>query len=530
MATAVNLDALIPREDFAVDAHAPPIAAQDRFSITDLEQGFLVSTLRKPDFQRETIHWTPQKVVDLVRAFVDMDLIPAVILWRAGRFVFVIDGAHRLSALLAWVLDDYGDRKRSLDYFGGNIPLDQVKAAERTRSLVKKEIGSYAEYIAHRANPASAPPKMQPRLSNLAVNTVIAQWVPATDARTAEDSFFKINQAATPIDATERRILRSRKSASAITARAITRAGTGHRYWSPFSQSIREEIEKSGRELHHALYDPPIAGMPLTTLDVPVAGKGYNALPFVFDFVNDVNGVQIKDSTSKKDQSDKLTDDLDGQETLSYLKVVRRRIQRLTTNHPGSLGVHPIVYFYTRGGAFQPTAFLATSTFFEDLDKRNGLFAFTKVRKPFEDFLVEHKEALSLLVHRLGSGGRSSGWLQIYMERVLEGFTSGKNGAQIQDELSRDDELGFVTVPRSKAERPSGNASSFSPGTKTAAFFAAALPQGTRCSICGALVHKNSITFDHIQRVQDGGGPEAGNAGVSHPYCNSTFKEQGHTV
>ena len=122
MATnVVNLDALIPREEFAVEDQQGGTSLIERISILHLEGFIFGPDLRKPDFQRETIQWTPQKVADLVRAFVDADLIPAVILWRAGRYVFVIDGAHRLSAIMAWILDDYGDRLKSLIILAGGF-------------------------------------------------------------------------------------------------------------------------------------------------------------------------------------------------------------------------------------------------------------------------------------------------------------------------------------------------------------------------------------------------------------------------
>jgi hypothetical protein len=137
----VNLDALIPREDFAVDEAQSKAIPPDRISIAHLDGHFFTGDLRKPDFQRETSQWSPAKVVDLIRSFLDADLIPAVILWRAGRSIFVIDGSHRLSAMLAWILDDYGDRKKSLDHAGGYITEEQRKIAERTRELVLKTVG-----------------------------------------------------------------------------------------------------------------------------------------------------------------------------------------------------------------------------------------------------------------------------------------------------------------------------------------------------------------------------------------------------
>ena len=74
--------------------------------------------LRKPEYQRETNEWTPEKVLGLIESFVNGDLIPAIILWTSkGNYTFVIDGAHRLGALIAWVNDDYGDWEISRNFF-----------------------------------------------------------------------------------------------------------------------------------------------------------------------------------------------------------------------------------------------------------------------------------------------------------------------------------------------------------------------------------------------------------------------------
>jgi hypothetical protein len=432
----------------------PPPAAG--FFSVSLDNNFFVNDLRKPDFQRETIQWTPNKVVDLITAFLDADLIPAVILWRAGRNIFVIDGAHRLSAILAWVLDDYGDRKKSIDHSGSFIPEEQTKVAERTRELVRRTIGTYSQYKSFINNRDAAPAEMHARLSNLADNALIAQWVPATDAKSAENSFFKINQQGTPIDPTERRILKSRESASAIASRAITHAGSGHKYWDSFARDIKDSIELNSRSIYKALFDPPISNMPITTLDVPVAGRGYNPLPFVFDLVNQANNVRIPERVNKDlgEEKDKLPTDADGGTTMAYLNTVKRRIDRITGDQAMSLGLHPVVYFYTRSGTFQPTVFLAVSEFMEELAKRNKLVAFTCQRKAFEDFLIEHKEATTLLIKQLGSGPRHMARLRDYYTRILDGLTNGKTAADIQAAFATDANFAFLTVPRPADQRP----------------------------------------------------------------------------
>lgn len=143
----VNLDALIPREDFESSSGSAGQRLRETISLSNLEENdFFQRDLRKPDFQRETTHWSPTAVCDLIKAFLDGHLIPAIILWQSGNRVFVIDGSHRISALMAWIRDDFGDGTASNAKFGSGLTDEQKKVAKRTRDLVRKTIGSYAEF------------------------------------------------------------------------------------------------------------------------------------------------------------------------------------------------------------------------------------------------------------------------------------------------------------------------------------------------------------------------------------------------
>lgn len=94
---------MIKREDFAsTDIAAEGFENVSTISLRDFTSGGLIGpSLRKPDFQRETIHWGPEQVVSLLRCFINGDLIPSVILWQSPTYLFVIDGGHRLSVLKA---------------------------------------------------------------------------------------------------------------------------------------------------------------------------------------------------------------------------------------------------------------------------------------------------------------------------------------------------------------------------------------------------------------------------------------------
>ena len=306
----VNLDALIKREDFEVEEVINSGKKKETISIEDIKaDSFFFSNLRKPDFQRETNEWDSQKVSELIKSFVEGDLIPAIILWRSsGGYLFVIDGSHRLSALSAWVNDDYGDGHISKLFYDGILPEEQVKAAQETKKLVERSVGSYSDLRLALSHPEKVGIEIVRHAKNLGALAIQLQWVEG-DARKAESSFFKINQQAAPIDKTELKLLEARRKPNSIAARAIIRSGKGHKYWSSFSHEVQMKVQELSAEINEILFTPKLQ-TPIKTLDIPIAGKVYaaQALPLILDMVNIISGV------------DNEKDDTNGDLTIQVLK------------------------------------------------------------------------------------------------------------------------------------------------------------------------------------------------------------------
>ena len=289
----VNLDALIKRQDFAAaeDVQSEQI---DKISISHLRKGeFFYNALRKPDFQRETANWTPAKIADFVSTLLNQELIPAIIMWQSPSVSFVIDGAHRLSALMAWVHDDYGDGELSREFFGPDIPREQLDTAKKTRNLLDKGIGSYAVHKKAAENPKGASPEVLERALRLGTAALHVQWIKGGDPEKAERSFVKINQRSVPIDPVELKIIEGRRKPNAIAARAIVRAATGHKYWKQFAPTTRTEIETLGKSIYDIFFLPTLDPGVLKTLDLPFAGRGYSAqtLPLMYFCVNMMNAI-----------------------------------------------------------------------------------------------------------------------------------------------------------------------------------------------------------------------------------------------
>ncbi|WP_294319679.1 DUF262 domain-containing protein [uncultured Sphingomonas sp.] len=517
-ANTVNLDALIKRADLAARGEEGEDISS--LSVTGLEpKGFLYPALRKPDFQRETASWSPDQVAELIGTFVKRDLIPAVILWRAGMNVFVIDGAHRLSALIAWVHDDYGDGKVSRAFFHDIIPEEQKRAATRTRDLVAASIGSYQDHKIAIDYPENARPDVAERAQRIGWQEIQAQWIRNADHDKAEKSFFRINQGGTKIDAVEQRILKARHAATAISARAIMRAGTGNRYWNRFEDGVQKEIASLGRELNELLFEPPLS-LPIKTLDVPLGGAGYGpkALPFVFDLVNLVNQVGAADSSNRRIVKEQFPADESGLQTVAYLKAVKSSIKRLCSNHPSSLGLHPALYFYSRSGAFQPGAMLAFIELFREWETKQFV-AFTRIRSAFESFLManrSHSEA----VRKLGSGNRSRPRLVLLYSRIIKDLQGGASPTSLEEKLATDPLFSFFFTPAfGLLDLGDGL---FSREVKGAAFLQSALAAAAKCPTCGGYLHRNGMQVGHRHHRRDGGAGTIDNAVMQHPFCNST--------
>jgi hypothetical protein len=513
MVHKVNLDALIPREDFDVSDTTVSSVQPTTIQIRNLERAdFFYSVIRKPDFQRETSDWSPEKICEFIQSFIDGDLIPALILWQSGSQIFVIDGAHRLSALVAWVHDDYGDESTSRNFFDGIIPDDQNLAAEFTRKLIKRKIGSYADHQFSVQNPDKSKADILAQAKRLASQSVQLQWVKG-DATKAEASFFKINQQASPIDKTELRLLKARKLPNALAARAIVRSGTGHKYWSIFDDAVKVEIEEIAKYVNDLLFTPTLR-TPIKTLDLPVAGRGYSSqtLPLVFEFVNLVN--EVKSDTS-------LINDETGGETVRFLKKCRVIVNRISGSHASSLGLHPVVYFYSSAGRYQPTAFMAVCAMMMKFEKENKFLEFIKVRRKFEDFLIKHKKLVNQVTIKYGSGAKGYARLRDLLVWIVDCFAKNGSESSIISEIISHSEFSFLQPM--EQDEVTGRAE-FGTDEKSSVFLRDALKDPLRCAICDGLIHKNSISIDHIVRKEDGGKGITSNGQLTHPLCNTTVK------
>ncbi|GAB3380387.1 GmrSD restriction endonuclease domain-containing protein [Massilia agri] len=519
MANLVNLDAMIIREDFAASSgEAQSFEKTDKITLRELgPDGFIGKLLRKPDFQRETNHWTPEQVVSLLKCFINGDLIPSVILWKSDRHFFVIDGGHRLSVLKAWVTDDYGDGPASQPFFGYEISQEQKRIAKRVREMVQTQVGTWQHFQAKMGTTGLS--AIEEKIVNtIAVRGLPIQWVEG-DAEKAETSFFNINTQGTPLDDIEELLLKGRKKAISISARAIIRAGKGHKYWSAFNQDVTAKIEDLSRKIHSTLFDPELQ-RPIKTLDLPLGGpKGVRT---AIQALIDLCLIALRDQSGKPTSIDDTPDDEDGNGTANVLIKLDKLAQRVSGNANGSLGLHPAVYFYGPTGRHSNPMFMGTiSLIARAIANNDKTFfpKFTRVREQLEKILIEDKEMIATILQKHPSKKRVDKY-----EQFLSGLIDSLSNGTAPDDVLLVKLLGLEgkIVVGKDIQR----STSFTDDTKSLVFLKTALKSAIRCPMCkGFMDAEKSMSYDHVTPVREGGDGDPANCEIMHPYCNQSFKE-----
>ncbi len=516
MAKNIVLDALIPHEDFEVkDESSGTTRNIATIGIRDLEyESFFFSALRKPDFQRETNEWDAKRIVSLIESFIEGDLIPAIILWRnPASYTFVIDGAHRVSALAAWINDDYGDGDISKSFYDGVIPEEQIESAERTRKAVRKQVGLFKDYQLALRNPEKVDQKIAESARSMGALAIQVQWVEG-DAEKAETSFFKINQQAATIDKTELKLLKARHKPNGVATRAILRSGKGHKYWSSYEPDIQDEIQRLSEEINEIIFQPTLKN-PVKIMDLPLGGKNFSSQSqsLILELVNRTNNIGTKED---------LDDDVTGEYTIAYLKECLKVVRRINSNHPSSLGLHPAIYFYTKDGRHKPASFWAAIEFVRELDKEKKFAWFTDIREQFEEFLLGYDYIIQQVVRKYRSATSAYPYIKNLYMSVGEMLHDGDKLEDVPRKLKGMSDYAYITLSDDGGEEVISP--DFSRERKSEVFIREAVGSTVKCAICKGLLHRNSITIDHVDRKQDGGLGCVDNGQLAHPYCNSTYK------
>ena len=139
--------------------------------------------------------------------------------------------------------------------------------------------------------------------------------------------------------------------------------------------------------------------------------------------------------------------------------------------------------------------------------------------------MLKYRHFTNLIARHLGSAQRGLQATLTMYRTMLDSITNGNTDEEIVDVLRLNQQLKFLAIITDEDRKYRRN---FSTETKNAVFLREALEKELRCTICQARMHTKSISFDHVVRKRDGGGGSPENAQLTHPYCNTGYKESFH--
>jgi hypothetical protein len=155
------------------------------------------------------------------------------------------------------------------------------------------------------------------------------------------------------------------------------------------------------------------------------------------------------------------------------------------------------------------------------------LAKFTNIRAQFENFLVEYKYFLNQIVRAYGSLQKSVSPILSMYTVIFNSLTDGNEDLVTIDLLQAHPALRSPIKVATADDRLHGR--NFTTETKNSLVLKAALESAPRCEMCKARLHLRFMTVDHKTRKEDGGTGAPNNGQLTHPYCNSGYKESRHS-
>jgi HNH endonuclease len=215
--------------------------------------------------------------------------------------------------------------------------------------------------------------------------------------------------------------------------------------------------------------------------------------------------------------------DTTGQKTIDHLTRCRRVARLILSNDASSLGLHPAVYFYRWTGKQQPILFLTWTTIVIRLEQRKWLMEFIKLRSKVENFLIDNRPLVNQVIRKFGTKHSGTTHLAEFYVDIMQFFGDGGDARNILSLFKNKPNYRYLQPDESPYDGVSPT--KFSTQVKSGLVVQTLLPLAPRCPICGGLVPSQAISVDHKVRKEDGGESVIENAQVTHPYCNTGFKE-----
>lgn len=497
--------------------------------------------LRKPEFQRPTFCWNAKKIVKLLKSVVCNRVIPGVILWlnTDTKHIFVLDGAHRLSVIRAWILDDWGDfeEKQERLFIGEWEKSD----SQRIRNIVNKEIGSFEEYkkqakrfisIVDKGNLPEefmTSEELSRGKAMYSLNTALSipiQWV-IGDYKIAEKSFLDINTGGEGMIPQEVEFLKRRRSPVARAISGICGNGVNDKVWI----GDEEKCTVLSKKLYSILlYRCKSANneLPFVNLEDKSGFEKFEFLLNIFTICKyGKTGQNFLDQTLVFMNDEEEDEDVKN-ETVHVLEDLDAKLSNITGKTSKSIGLYPDLYFYSSSGKYRVMLLLMFLAWFscgdeKEISKRK--LKFTENRELFENIWLRIRDYFYQGVNRSGVGPRRITTETVNkLDSLLDFIINNrkKNEDKICVEFISKVFPTILNKYKNEIGQYNIKSTTFNKSTKIKIELLTNIKNTYKCPICGGYIDINrSSQYDHIVQISKGGLGTPINGRIIHPWCNN---------
>jgi len=524
--------------------------------------------LRKPDFQRATWSWTPEDCVSLLESVTNYQVVPSVILWKSpdNDLYYILDGGHRISVVLAWMKDDWGESQ--LENIEDPQQKTEIRAsASRVRQLVQMRIGAYKDFEAAEA-------EMKHLLEN-DVEGIRSQmgevkfarakfcssllkgdisfdilWVKG-DYQIAEKSFLKINKSGQKLSDWETTLVENRNSSFARAVMSIASSDTAPHYWplqapegndqemyEKFIATIVDNVKYIQSVLFHPPHNRPIKSLAQPFFVATTEKKPYYVAELLTYFESFRGQPSDTDKLLKQNANASPKEIIDSGYELTNNAV--ELLENLIGDSPKSLEIIPLLYFYKSDGTYIRSLFYGLIFWLlkgNDKEIRLRKEGFSAYRGAFEFLLRKDKDTIvQAMARNKGSGTEVTLQTAKYYDSLLDIIIHHVGNIETDNFIADythiiSEILGTTTKVKSI---DSVKSRLFSQNQKSSAIVDILLDSLITCEICGGKLNpEGNVQHDHIIRARDGGKTSRHNQRVTHPFCNNRrdqierFRENG---
>jgi hypothetical protein len=511
--------------------------------------------LKKPDFQRETNAWSPKQCKDFIESVFLGQIIPSIILWKSQEngVTYILDGAHRLSVIRAWMTDDWGDDS---DGYYERRDLRQIhEIAKATRLLVNTEIGSFNDFkdahneLQRLIKEGEAPKKkMDPKkflqasfyADVIGSNSSLYAQYETGNYESAEQSFLRINRQGQALDPWESTLIEFRKGSYSRSIMHIANCGeTGH-YWpkqslSDSDLSAVETFSEYSKNIYTKLFVPPFL-LPIKDLTVPilVAPAYFQKHLYLLEIIpllvlNDI-------AADANDQIKYLQRDVNSDSSVvvknanEILSTMNSRLEHLVSNknNPLSLSLVPLMYWYNHRGQFLRSilyGFLHWLFNGSTKEIHTRKIIFSGNREKIEYLLFFYKQEIAAMAAKSGAGLKAVKVVSNFFEGLVSFLTSNSN-------IDIDDEKVMIMMQSltkqkkaTKSIKRSGR--TYTKRDKSQSNINELFDSSIRCHICNGIVNLKygGIQYDHVKEFKISQETDPENMKPTHPFCNNNRKK-----